>query len=365
MSSSLLDSLSGLITPDLIGKAASFLGESDGATTKGLGAVLPLVLGGVASKAGDQGFASTLFDLVSSPANDGSLLGNVASLLSPSAGSSPLGALGGRLLNTVFGDNLGGVGSALSNYAGVKGATASSLLSMAAPLVLSVLGKATRSGGLNASSLANLLLGQKSAIASALPGPLSNLDRFLGSPARAASYAAAAPAPVDERKSSPWRWLVPLLIALAALWLLSSMFGRKEAPVEATTPPPAMQPAPTTEPAPVPAEPSTGEAGAGPSANVYFEVGSADLPADATGGLEPVVAYLKANPSSMAVISGFHDPTGDAAKNDELAKNRAQAVQNALEGAGIDATRIDMEKPVVTTGSGSLEDARRVEVTVR
>jgi len=365
MSSSLLDSLSTLITPDLIGKAASFLGESDGATSKGLGAVLPLVLGGVATKAGDQGFASTLFDLVSNPANDGSLLGNVGSLLSPSAASSPMGALGGRLLNSVFGDNLGGVGSALSSHAGVKSSTASSLLGVAAPLVLSVLGKATRSGGLNTSSLANLLLGQKSAITSALPGPLSGLDRFLAAPARPASYAAAAPAPV-ESKSSIWRWLIPLLIALAALWLLSSLFGRKEAPVETTPPPVATEPAPTTEPAPAPVEPSTeGATGAAPSANLYFEVDSADLPADATGGLEPVVAYLKANPSSMAVISGFHDPTGDAAKNAELAKNRAQAVANALEGAGVDASRIDLHKPDETTGSGSHEDARRVEVTVQ
>jgi len=78
-----------------------------------------------------------------------------------------------------------------------------------------------------------------------------------------------------------------------------------------------------------------------------------------------LVAYLKANPSSMAVVSGFHDPTGDAAKNAELAKNRAEAVRNALEGAGVDASRIDLHKPDETTGGGSHEDARRVEVTVQ
>ena len=88
-----------------------------------------------------------------------------------------------------------------------------------------------------------------------------------------------------------------------------------------------------------------------PAATLYFDVGSADLPADSTGGLEPVVAYLKANPSTTAVVSGYHDPSGDAAANEELAKNRALAVQNALEGAGVEAARIDLEKPVVTTGS--------------
>ena len=69
---------------------------------------------------------------------------------------------------------------------------------------------------------------------------------------------------------------------------------------------------------------------------LYFDVGSADLPADSTGGLEPIIAYLKANPSTTAVVSGYHDPSGDAAVNEELAKNRALAVQIALEGAGIE-----------------------------
>src|SRR5688500_14302707 len=114
MSSSLLDSLTGLITPDVIAKAASYFGESEGTAAKGIGAALPLLLGGVASKASDQGFANTLFDLVSSPANDGSVPGNVAGALSPSAVSSPLGSLGGRLLGALFGNNLGSVGSALA-----------------------------------------------------------------------------------------------------------------------------------------------------------------------------------------------------------------------------------------------------------
>jgi outer membrane protein OmpA-like peptidoglycan-associated protein len=359
MSSSLLDSLTGLITPDVIAKAASFLGESEGATAKGIGAVLPLLLGGVASKASDQGFANTLFDLVGSPANDGSVLGNVGAALSPSAASSPLGSLGGRLLSSVFGNNLGSVGSALANYSGAKASTGGSLLSFAAPLVLSVLGKTVRGGGLNASSLASMLTGQKSSILGALPGPLANFDRFLASPAPAA---AMTPAPAPER-SPIMRWIIVLLIALLAIWLLSKIFGRREEPVEQTPPPTASEPAPapTTEPAPTDAAPAL----ASPSATLYFDVGRADLPADSTGGLEPVIAYLKANPSTVAVVSGYHDPSGDAATNEVLAKNRAFAVQNALEGAGIEAARIDLQKPVVTTGGGSADDARRVEVTVR
>ena len=171
--------------------------------------------------------------------------------------------------------------------------------------------------------------------------------------------------PPAETRSSLWRWLLPLLIALLAIWLLSKVFGRREVPAE-PTPPPAAAAEAAPQPAPVESVPAdTTAAMDAPAATLYFDVGSADLPADSTGGLEPVVAYLKANPSTTAVVSGYHDPSGDAAANEELAKNRALAVQNALEGAGVEAARIDLEKPVVTTGSGSPDDARRVEVTVR
>ncbi len=170
--------------------------------------------------------------------------------------------------------------------------------------------------------------------------------------------------PPAETTSSLWRWLLPLLIALLAIWLLSKVFGRREVPAEPTPPPAAAEAAP--QPAPVePAPADTTAVMGAPAATLYFDVGSADLPADSTGGLEPVVAYLKANPSTTAVVSGYHDPSGDAAANEELARNRALAVQNALEGAGVEAARIDLEKPVVPTGTGSPDDAGRVEVTVR
>ena len=65
-------------------------------------------------------------------------------------------------------------------------------------------------------------------------------------------------------------------------------------------------------------------------------------------------------------MSGFNDPTGNAAANAELSKNRAQAVGKALEGLGIPATAIELVKPEETTdASGDNTAARRVEVTVQ
>jgi len=101
-----------------------------------------------------------------------------------------------------------------------------------------------------------------------------------------------------------------------------------------------------------------------PAANLYFAVDKFDLPTDAAANLAPIVEYLQANPSAMAAVSGYHDPTGNRDHNIELAKNRALAVRGYLVAQGIEEARIDMRKPIETTGSGSLDEARRVEVSI-
>jgi hypothetical protein len=347
MSASLLDSLSKMVTPDLLSQAASALGENEGGLTRGIGAALPMLLGGVTTRASDPGFASTLFKLVSDSGNDLGAIGNIASLLSPGAANSPMMALGSKLLSSLFGNNLNAVGSSVASYAGVRPQSASSLLSMAAPMVLSVLGKQVKDGGLNASSLASLLAGQKGSIAAALPSGM-HLDRYLAAPVMA-----AAPEPA---KASIWRWLLPVLLVLGALLLLSRCM-KKEEPVQAT---PEVAPQAEVLPAPVEAAPAVL-----PQAVLFFDTGATALPADSGTALAPVIAYLGANPTAMAVVSGFNDPTGDPVANEELAKSRAIAVRDALVAGGIADTRIELLKPADTTGEGSLEAARRVEVTVR
>lgn len=97
-------------------------------------------------------------------------------------------------------------------------------------------------------------------------------------------------------------------------------------------------------------------------AKLYFESGSAEFPADTELSLSTVISYLKTHSSAKAVISGFHDPSGNLAHNQQLALDRAIAVRELLQQSGVTADRIELEKPEVTTGTGSPEEARRVEV---
>ena len=71
---------------------------------------------------------------------------------------------------------------------------------------------------------------------------------------------------------------------------------------------------------------------------------------------------MAAAPARKLVVSGFHDTTGDPAINAELAKKRAMSVRTALLAAGIDKARVALRKPEVTTGSGTEQEARRVEM---
>ena len=357
MSDNLLDALSDLMTPSLLGKAAGALGEPEAALSKGMGAVLPLLLGGVASRADDNDFMSSLFGLVTHADNDPGILDDMGRLLGAGASSLPMMALGGKFLNLLFGNRMDNVAGAIGNYAGVKPSAASSMLRFASPLLLGMLGKTVKSKALNAAGLGGLLLGQKDKYKSSLPGPFARLDDYIAGPARAAHI--APPPPPPEKKSSIWRWLLPLLVILGALWLLSRCMGPKEAPVTmAPAPAPAVEPAPVAEPAPM----ATIEAPA--NAVVFFEIDKAELPAEAGAELAGTIDYMLANPSARANIAGYHDPSGDRTYNEDLAKNRAVAVRDALVAAGISEDRLDLDKPIVTTGTGSPDEARRVEVRI-
>jgi outer membrane protein OmpA-like peptidoglycan-associated protein len=94
----------------------------------------------------------------------------------------------------------------------------------------------------------------------------------------------------------------------------------------------------------------------------YFASGKADLAPGAVEALSDAIAAGKAG--QKLVISGFHDSTGDPAKNAELAKQRALAVRDALKTAGVAESGIELKKPETATGSGSNAEARRVEVMI-
>ena len=93
----------------------------------------------------------------------------------------------------------------------------------------------------------------------------------------------------------------------------------------------------------------------------FFATGKADLAGGADQALADVVAGVK--DGKKAVVSGFVDSTGNAAQNEELAKQRAFAVRDQLKALGVAEDSIELKKPEnIEAGAGA--QARRVEVNL-
>ena len=93
----------------------------------------------------------------------------------------------------------------------------------------------------------------------------------------------------------------------------------------------------------------------------FFASGKADVASGADKALAEVIAGVQAG--KKAVVSGFVDSSGNAAQNEELAKQRAFAVRDQLKALGVAEDKIELKKPEnIEAGAGAL--ARRVEVSL-
>ncbi|HTF33096.1 MAG TPA: OmpA family protein [Myxococcota bacterium] len=107
------------------------------------------------------------------------------------------------------------------------------------------------------------------------------------------------------------------------------------------------------------------------AAVAYFDVGSAALRPASQSELDWFVKQMEPYPKAMIEVNGFADSTGGEATNQQLSKDRADAVEKYLESKGIDSSRIVTQSFSTQFPAASNENSagrrnnRRVEVTVR
>jgi outer membrane protein OmpA-like peptidoglycan-associated protein len=277
-------------------------------------------------------------------------------------------------------------------------------LALAAPLVFSFLKKLVSDKGLDAGGLMGLLAEQtgflKGKVNPQLAGAMglgSMFDSLTGDDASSTAAPAAAPSrpaerptyapPVAAEERSGLSKLLPWLIGLGALLGGLALFrgcdkeaGAPEtkavvAPAVKAPAPQAAAPAVKPAPAPVPAAPAAPAAKPAPApaaaatavlpAKIYFAVGAPNPEGPSIATLAQAAIAVK-NQGVAVDITGYTDSTGDVAKNQELAKQRALAVRDRLIAAGVPEGKINMKPPfsITTTGTGSDAEARRVEITL-
>lgn len=373
---SLVDSLAGLITPQIVGSLASRLGESESAVSKGLTGGAATLLSGLAGRATDTSFLSTILSLVTGPGGGSSLLGSLAGLASGNANSA-VTDIGGKLLSMLLGNNQGAIASAIASAAGLKSSSASGILSMAAPMVLGLLSQKVSSGGLNAAGLGSMLAGESASLKGLLPAGIGSL-LSAGMP----NVAAAARAAVPEVKAAGTNWLLPILLGLGLLGGLWWFMNRSAEPMKEASTEVATKAAEIAAPV-VDAAKSMwaslgeffkfklpngveidiprlgvenkliefiGDASKAVDKTTWFDfdrllfdTSKATLQPASQGQLVTTAAILKAFPNVHLKIGGYTDNTGDKAFNMKLSQDRANTVVAELVKLGVEPARLSGE----------------------
>jgi OmpA-OmpF porin, OOP family len=395
----LLDTMKGFLTPDIVRTASSVIGESESSTQQTLTGAVPSVLYGLTNLASSPSGASNLANLI----RDGrynSVADNVRSLFSGGAATSSMFSAGPQLLGTIFAGRAAAVADALGKFGGASSESATKLLSLVAPLALSVLGKRASAQNLNASGLADSLLSEKSEIASAVPPGVSQIVSGAGPtivPPRAETERGPEPihlervqteTPAGTEERRPTRWLPILLAALAALALLMFLRGRTARnAVDNVTTSAGNAVSRVTLPggASISVPPGSinynlarflgdGSTADAPKTFVFdhlnFVTGSTQLTPESTTTVNDLAIILKAYPNAQIQLAGHTDNTGSPQANQSLSSDRANAVKGLLVNQGVNADRITtagygQDRPVASNDSeeGRARN-RRLELTV-
>jgi hypothetical protein len=215
----LVDLVTSQLTGDVLGKLAGLTGTNEAQTRSATNAAVPALLTAFAKLASTNSGANTL--ATSLGGLDLKTLGNLAGLLGGSQASG-LGSIGGSLLTSLLGNNLGGLVSTIASFAGMQPGIMKTLLTYLAPIVLGAVANSFKGAKPDAAGLMRLFSEQQSNIKAALPRGLSlaDFDTTSASPRRAEETRGAHRH--DEPASAFPSWLPLLLLPLLGLvgWAL-------------------------------------------------------------------------------------------------------------------------------------------------
>lgn len=403
----LLEAVRGYLTPDVLRGASSLTGESEAATGKAMSGVVPTLLSGVTNMASTESGASNVMGMI----RDGgytNALDNPSSFFGGGSTQKMMG-VGQQLTRSIFGNRGASITDAVARSSGVKSSSAGSLMSLAAPLVMGVIGKQVATRGLNASGLMNMFSEQKGEISSALP---TGLSQFFGAGPTEVPRPTEAPRPVSteayrtssdtyrepaaevrhdyareplrtEEPSRKWLyWVIPLaLIALGFLLFRGRGTNVSNVATNATG---AL--ANITLPGGTNLSVPEGSINyklaqflGDPNAQVphnfvfdhlNFQSASTQLTPESVGTVNNLASVLKAYPNAQVQLNGYTDNTGNPDTNQALSLQRANAIKDSLVSSGISADRIStaghgQDNPVASndTEAGKAQN-RRIELVV-
>ncbi len=373
MTTSLIDGLNSLATPDLTAQLATSLNEPAHGVAGSLTGGMASMLMGVLGKSGDPAALQSIFNTVTSSVNDGHVLDDPASRVG-SGEITPMTSLGDEFLSNVFGNRADAVTEAISQAGGLHTSSVTSLLKFAAPLVLGFLGKRVRDGGLNLSSFVELVDREQDSIRRVAPRGVATAfgmkEYAIATPEHeiAREISPAADALPRARRAEPEKgrnWFLP---AMATLALLALFWGVKSShraavhvePMTSISGGEVAMPAVGTIKlrngtvlfvAPSGSEGRLAAFLADSMSDVkgstwvvldhmQFENNSSILTASSEAQIANLAKVLQAYPTARIRIGGFTDNVGSAQENMRLSRDRAESAREAIVQHGVDPSRV-------------------------
>ena len=364
-----------LFNGDLLSKMANFFDEDTQDTAKAVNLSFPTVIGALAkSVAGSDNNANDLLAHIQNGGHDGTMLDSLGILLGGGSATQGFIKSGDAMVSALFGKDLSAVVDNIAGKVGVKTGTVSSLMSIAAPFVMNIIGKNAKSeSGFGASALMSLMQNQGGFLKGLLPSDLrqvAGLAEFVPSDVALSKMLAdtkAAEIPVETSfLSKIMPWAIMGVVTVVGLFLLKKNIAPavpQIVPVQEVV----QDSIRTIALAEGNIQVQTGsfldklDTEIRDTAmhkdtpltfdNVQFMTGKSDLTEASKLQLQDLVKIMKGYAKVEIRIEGHTDNQGDVVKNKKLSEDRAASVKKFLVANGIAATRITTagfgaEKPI-------------------
>ncbi len=383
MSLNLIDLIKGQLGAALVSQVATRVGESESAVAKAMGGFLPAVLGGFANKAQDE----QVLDVVENR--------DAVELLSNLLNGTQDNALINQASGSIFGDKTEALIQAVSSFSKVGNEASKNILNIVMGAVLGSLGKYTKDHQLDRNGISALLQEQKGFLASVMPEGLV-LGNTVNEPTAGIDAdrikVTSVDAPQKEAESLMsqsvnqkeegmggmfLKWLVPLILLLAAGYFLFQQYNTEQNPVEM-----AMKDSISISPEAdtlaltknikeidlngnkiqgyemesqvidfLKSDAYTKATDDEALKNTWFTfdnvnfkmASSTELEAGSESQIQNLATILKAYPEAKIKIGGYTDKTGDAAANKKLSHERANFIKSELTRMGVGAQVVGAE----------------------
>ncbi len=414
MTNNLIETAKNYFDSEFINEASTALGERKSGISKAISAIIPISLIGILKKAtSDTDGSKSIFNIAKESSS--------GLVQSPTLSSfQNQESKGKNILTHLFGDSQTNIVDSISQFADIKDSSSSSLLNMAMPVILGLIGKQSQQNNFTPNDLTNSISSQKDNILDAMPNRMAHLLNIFevnSVKSNAANMSTILESKfTSEQKPSvinkPYRsssWLLPLfviIVIIAGLFFFLRSCNKNTEKISLTNTTKTIINTETE----IPVIKKTALKVKLPNGknlfafkggledqlvtflnsnwklmsnlalkekwfdfdNLNFETGKATLLSESENQLDNLAEILKAYPDTKIKIGGYTDASGNATFNKKLSLDRATAAKNGLIKRGVGSQVISAEgygsqfaKVAATAPYSEKAFDRHVSVSVR